>query len=131
MANISSNVVLPANLTLKKPLKQMEVILDITGAEADPLTLQRIRDEDSIKQCFLARRTNINNLIQTTAAALAKATSDKDGEALVNEFNRKLGVELNTLKNARQTRCDAFAQKQKKAANDLFWAQARMVVRVV
>src|ERR1035441_3860851 len=88
MANISYHVVLPQNLTLKKlPLKQIEVILDITRAQADPLTLQQIRDEDSLKQCFLARRKNINDLIQQTDGVLGKAKTEKDGEAAVNEFS--------------------------------------------
>ena len=132
MANISYHVVLPQNLTLKKlPLKQIEVILDITRAQADPLTLQQIRDEDSLKQCFLARRKNINDLIQGTAASLAKVTSDKDGEALVNDFNRKLEAAIKALQKELQARADAFVQKQKKNVNDLFWAQAKLVVRVV
>ena len=68
MANISYNVLLPQNLTLKRlPMKQIEVILDITGAQVDPLTLQQIRDEDSLRQCFLARRQNINTLVANTA----------------------------------------------------------------
>jgi hypothetical protein len=132
MANISYHVVLPANLSLKRlPLKQIEVILDITGAQVDPLTLQQIRDEDSIKQCFLARRANINDLIGKTAADLAKVKNDRDGEALVNEFNRKLEAEIKTLQKELQVRADAFVQKQKKNVNDLFWAQAKLVVRVV
>jgi hypothetical protein len=132
MANISYNVVLPQNLILKKlPLKQIEVILDITGAPADPLTLQQIRDEDSIKQCFLARRKNVNDLIQQTDGVLGKAKTEKDGEAAVNEFNRKLEGEVKTLQKELQNRCDAFVQKQKKNVNDLFWAQAKLVVRVV
>src|ERR1035441_5603065 len=132
MANISYHVVLPQNLTLKKlPIKQIEVILDITGAQVDPLTLQQIRDEDSLKQCFLARRTNINTLLQNTNTALGKIKSDKEGEALVNEFNKKLGTEIKTLQKELQTRADTFVQKQKKNVNDLFWAQAKLVVRVV
>lgn len=132
MANISYNIVLPQNLTLKKlPLKQIEVILDITGAQVDPLTLQQIRDEDSIKQCFLARRKNINNLIQQTNGVLENVKTEKDGEAAVNGFNKKLEGEINALQKEVQSRCDAFVQKQKKNVNDLFWAQAKMVVRVV
>ena len=131
MANISYNVVLPQNLTLKRlPLKQIELILDITGAQVDPLTLQQIRDEDSLKHCFLARRKNINDLITNTATALTKVKSDKEGEGAVNEFNRKLEAEIKTLQKEMQSRADAFVQKQKKKVNDLFWAQAKLVVRV-
>ena len=132
MPNISFHVVLPANLTLKKlPLKQMEVIIDITGAQVDPLTLQQIRDEESLKQCFLARRQNINKLIQDTAAALKKIKSDKEGEAAVNTFNKKLETEIKTLQKELQLRANIFVMKQKKNVNDLFWAQAKLVVRVV
>jgi len=132
MPNISYNVILPANLTLKElPLKQIEVIIDITGAEVDPLTLQQIRDENSLKQCFIARRQNINTLISNTATALDKVKSDKEGQAAVDAFNKKLEAEINTLKKELQVRADAFSQKQKKAANDLFWAQAKLVVRVL
>jgi hypothetical protein len=109
----------------------MEVIIDITGAQVDPLTLQQIRDEESLKQCFLARRQNINKLIQDTAAALKKIKSDKEGEAAVNTFNKKLETEIKTLQKELQLRANIFVMKQKKNVNDLFWAQAKLVVRVV
>ena len=132
MPNISYNVLLPANLTLKRlPMKQIEVVLDITGAQVDPLTLQQIRDEDSLRQCFLARRQNINNLVAATANELTKIKSDKEGETKVNEFNKKLEAEINTLQKEMQVRANAFVLKQKKNVNDLFWASAKLVVRVV
>jgi hypothetical protein len=132
MANISYNVILPQNLTLKRlPMKQIEVILDITGAQADPLTLQQIRDEDSLKQCFLARRKNINDLMQATDGRLAKIKSDNEGEAIVNEFNKKLESEINNLQKELQARANNFVQQQRKNVNDLTWAQTKLVVRIV
>jgi hypothetical protein len=132
VASISYHVVLPQNLTVKGlGLKQIEVILDITGAEADPLTLQQIRDEPSIHDSFIDRRDNINNLIKQAGAALKKAPNDTEGQKIVDQFNKDLTVQVNTLQSQLQQRCNAFIQKQKKNVNDLFWAQAKMVVRVV
>jgi len=129
---ISYDVVLNQNLVLKGlKLAQIHVILDITGVDADPLTLQQIRDESSIRDCFLARRKNINDALVSTASELKKAKTEQQGVQLVNELNQTLESQVKTLQKELQTRVNSFAEKQKKQVNDLFWARAKIVVRVV
>lgn len=132
MAQISYAAVLKDNLK-QSPLylEQIEVVLDVSNAKPDPLTLQQIRDEDSIKDCSLARRKNINELIADYNEQLRKAPNQAAAEKLLKEFNGKLVAEIGKLQKELQTRADAFANKQKKEVNDLFWARAKLVCRVL
>jgi len=131
MANISYDLILNSNLK-KKPLylEQIEAVLEIGGAKPDPLTLQQIRDETSINQCFKARRKTINDLITDYGEQMKKARSEKEAEGLLKDFNDELKKETTTLARELQTRVDNFARKQKKEANDLFWARAKLVFKV-
>lgn len=76
MAEISFALLLEQNLKLKGlPLKQIETVITITGAD-DPQTLQKMRE--SVKDSFLARRKNLNDLIATAYSDMQKlAAKDK------------------------------------------------------
>ena len=132
MPEISYSIVQNANLK-KTPLylEQIEAIIDIGGEKPDPLTLQQIRDEPSLKDCYASRSKNINELIVKYAEAIKTAADEKTAQALVKAFNVKLKAETDRLQQELQTRSDAFVLKQKKAVNDLFWARARLLCRVV
>jgi len=118
---ISYDVVLSSNLALKGlKVTQIQVILDITNVDADPLTLQQIREDASIRDCFQARRKKINDELVAAANQLKKAKSEQEAERLVSDLNTTLESQVKTLQKELQTRADTFAQKQKKQVNDLF-----------
>jgi hypothetical protein len=132
MAEITYAVILDKNLKLNHlEVPQMEVVLDVTGADPDPLTLQQIRDEPSINQCFQDRRKNINDFIEKVDGQLAKIKDKKQVESLISALNKKIDGELNTLEDELQKRVDVFVQKQKQNVNDLFWARAKIATRIV
>lgn len=131
MPNISYDILLNKNLK-QQPLylKQIEAIIDIKGAEVDPLTLQQIRDEPSLNDCFKARRKNINDLYEKVSKGLKKEKSKTAQEKLLAAFNAKLKSEVSALEKQLQERANKFVTKQKKDVNDLFWAKAKLVCRV-
>jgi hypothetical protein len=112
-------------------LEQIEAIIDVSGARPDPLTLQQIRDEQSIKDCFTDRRKNLHELIVDYAGRIKKAKDQKAAQTLVKEFNATLMKDVEQFEKELQKRVDAFTVKQKKDVNDLFWARAKLVCRVV
>ncbi|OAI49982.1 hypothetical protein AYO44_06000 [Planctomycetaceae bacterium SCGC AG-212-F19] len=89
---------------------QMEAILDVTGATPDPLTLQQIRDERSINDCFMARRKNINDFIVKVDEQLGKTKDKKQAANLVVVLNKKVKSELDTLEDELQKRVDVFVR---------------------
>lgn len=112
-------------------LEQIEAIIDVSNADPDPLTLQQIRDEQSIRQCFMDRRKNVQEMAVDYSNRIKQAATEEDAKKLLAEFNGKLRTESTRLERELQQRVDAFAQKQKREVNDLFWARARLACRVI
>ena len=130
MPDITYEVVEPANLKLKNVHQdQIKINIDITGAQTDPLTLHQIYGEESLKQCFLARRKNINTLLQNAESAAAKAPERQEKERILKEMNDKVGAQVNTLGQEMQVRANNYVARQKKEVNDYYWASAKLSVK--
>jgi ElaB/YqjD/DUF883 family membrane-anchored ribosome-binding protein len=109
---------------------QIRIEIDIKDAKTDPLTLQQIRDEPSIRSCFIDRAKNINALILTADGELGKTTDQKQRERILSEMNHKLGSQVDAIEKEVQSRANAFITKQKQEGKDVFWATVKMVVKV-
>ncbi|MFT5423737.1 MAG: hypothetical protein ACI89L_001525 [Phycisphaerales bacterium] len=108
---ISFSLVLPKNLGLPNTqLEQIEAVVVVTGS-TDPLTLQKMRDV--AEPYFKAKRTGLNNLIETREKEIAGASTKKQFATRVSGFHKLMDERLTTIEKDLQKTLAEFCKKDK------------------